>query len=162
LKLDLRQGIVLFIVALLFLGCAKIQKPSKTLEELLVELGASKQEASLISQNAYMQTKILKTKYGVNLHPILHNTLVNLGLKSRGLCWHYAHDLYDALAPLVVNLDAVIVVANLGSWLREHSALVLTCKGCEIDKGVVLDAWRDKDSLIYIPVKQDVYSWRRR
>lgn len=160
----MNQGFfILFLAILFFSGCAvKQPQPKETLKKLLVSLGTTEGEAQTLEIEAYRKTSSLKSNYGSNLPPVLHNTFVNLGIKQRGLCWHYAHDLYDHLAPLTKNLDAIIVVAHLGSWAKEHSALVLTCHGCSIDKGVVLDAWRNNKKLIYLRVKEDRYPWRPR
>jgi hypothetical protein len=157
------QGLLLCFAALfLFAGCAKAPEPAHPLEVLLTRLNAPPKEARLVSQVAHARTALLKTRYGVESSPRWHNALVNLGVKSRGLCWHYAHDLYTHLAPIAPSLDTIVVVAHLGSWWKEHSAVVLTCKGCSVQQGVVLDAWRDTKHLVYIRASEDSYPWRRR
>ncbi|NLC28294.1 MAG: hypothetical protein GX780_05920 [Campylobacteraceae bacterium] len=154
---------VIFLALLFFSGCSlKTPNTNQTLGELLQSIGTPKEEALLLDKKAHDYALTLKDNYGSKLPPVWHNTFVNLGFKSRGLCWHYAHDLYEYIAPLTKSLDAVIVVAHLGSWMKEHSALVLTCLGCSIEEGVVLDAWRDRKKLIYLPVKEDIYPWRPR
>lgn len=158
------QGLLLAFAALfLFSGCArKVPESAQPLDVLLARLNAPQEEARLIAQAAHGRTALLKARYGATSSPRWHNALVNLGVKSRGLCWHYAHDLYTHLAPLAPSLDTVVVVAHLGSWWKEHSAVVLTCKGCSIQQGVVLDAWRDANRLVYIRTSEDSYPWRRR
>jgi len=156
------QSFLALFLALFLAACSKAPAPNQSLEDLLIGIGASQNEAKKLSQNAHIKTALLKAKYGSSLPPRWHNTLVNLGLKSRGLCWHYAHDLHADLAPLVEKLEAIIAVAHLDSYWQEHSAVILTCKDCEIEKGVVLDAWRNSDGLFYAPVADDTYPWRRR
>lgn len=156
------QSFFALFLALFLTACSKAPTPNQSLEDLLIGVGASRKEAKELSQSAFATTVLLKKEYGSNLPPRWHNTFVNLGLKSRGLCWHYAHDLHASLHPLVRNLEAIVVVAHLDSWWSEHSAVVLTCKGCNIESGIVLDAWRDNDKLIYLPVLKDSYPWRRR
>jgi len=158
----MHQSFLALFLAIFLAACSKTPVPNQSLEDLLVGVGASQIEAKNLSQAAHSKTALLKAQYGSTLPPRWHNTLVNLGLKSRGLCWHYAHDLHASLAPLTDNLQAVIVVAHLDSWWSEHSAVVLTCKDCQIEKGVVLDAWRDSNGLFYSPVSNDSYPWRKR
>jgi hypothetical protein len=156
------QGFFALFLAIFLAACTKTPTPNQNLEDLLVGVGASTSEAKKLSHVAHKTTLLLKSQYGSTLPPRWHNTLVNLGLKSRGLCWHYAHDLHANLAPLTKQLEAIIVVAHLDSYWQEHSAVVLTCKGCEIGKGIVLDAWRDSNGLFYLPVTKDSYPWRIR
>ena len=158
----MHQSFFILILAIFLAACSKTPTPNQSLEDLLAGVGASQDEARALSKAAFEKTALLKVQYGSSLPPRLHNTLVNLGVKSRGLCWHYAHDLHASLTPLTQELQAIIVVAHLDSWWQEHSAVVLTCKDCSIENGIVLDAWRDKEGLIYMPVHKDSYPWRIR
>jgi len=158
----LSQRLLLLFLALLFTSCSlKEPKVTVSLSSYLENLGAPKNEALLIQKEAIEQTLKLKKSYGSSFNPRFHNLLVNLNLSKRGLCWHYAHDLYGHLSSFVNELDMIIVVANKDSLL-EHSAVVLTCKGCDIEEGMVLDAWRDKKKLFYILTKEDSYKWSKR
>ena len=92
----------------------------------------------------------------------LQNTLVNLGLKKKGLCWHWSDSFYNHLVGRYEGFEFVPAGAFVGS-LREHNVLVVTTKNKSFYDGVVIDGWRDRRKLYFIGVTQDTpYQWQPR
>jgi hypothetical protein len=90
----------------------------------------------------------------------LHNVMVNVGLRDRGLCYEMAEYLQAELKTLnLVSLDVQRCVAWRGNTWNEHNALVLTARGQPFETGIVLDAWRNAGVLRWAPVKADHYPW---
>ncbi|MBE0496520.1 MAG: hypothetical protein IBX45_08940 [Campylobacterales bacterium] len=161
------QSLLGIFLALFFLsGCHHAPvPPDVSLEaQLRAVPNTNADEAARLAHEAHTYAQVLKARYGATSVPRLHNLWVNLGVKDRGLCWHYAHDLFWHVRSLELkSYESIIVVANLGSYWTEHSAVVVTCKGCGIIQGVVLDAWRSPEGLFYTPVTKDPsYTWERR
>ncbi len=116
-------------------------------------------EATRAAETAHSYSLQLAKEYHV-VHPaILHNVLVNLGLRKRGLCFQWADDLSAKLQSLQLHtLQLHRGVARLETR-REHSSVVLTAPGQPFDEGIVLDAWRHSGRLYWGGVKQDRYPW---
>jgi len=74
----------------------------------------------------------------------VHNTLVNLGVKPRGLCTHWTMDLLTRLQQEEFqSLDLHWGIANYDSlFLIEHSTVVISARGDLLQQGLVLDPWR--------------------
>jgi hypothetical protein len=95
------------------------------------------------------------------VHPIeIHNTLVNLGLRKRGLCYQCAEDLYVKLRAL--NLQTLQlhwgVAHRFDLWL-EHSGVIVTARGHPFEEGLVVDGWRHAGKLRWAQVARDRYPW---
>ena len=83
-----------FITLLFLSGCAlKLLHVKNNLPNLLQEKGMS--EYKELSLEAYFISKKLKTDYELVSPPLFHNFLVNAGIKTRGLCWHFAYDMSE-------------------------------------------------------------------
>jgi hypothetical protein len=116
-------------------------------------------EATLAAETAYSYSAELAKEYRVVRPAILHNVLVNLGVRKRGLCFQWADDLSAKLESLHLRtLRVRRGVARLETR-REHSAVVLTAPGQAFDQGIVLDAWRHSGRLCWRPVNEDKYPW---
>ena len=50
-------------------------------------------EAARSAEIAITYPMQLRRQYGVTDPPLVHNTKVNMGLRPRGLCWHWAEDM---------------------------------------------------------------------
>ncbi len=101
----------------------------------------------------------LAQSYRIVRPPLLHNTLVNLGLKRRGLCHHWTGDLFAELRRhQFATLEIRWGLARAGT-LREHNAIVITARGEAFEKGIVLDAWRHSGRVHWCAVAKDSYPW---
>ena len=105
----------------------------------------------------------LAEQYELTTPPLWHNTLVNLGLKPRGLCVHWTRDLLTRLRELRLStLKTHWGVANSDAIFRiEHSTAIITMRGEPMESGIVLDPWRNSGRLFWAKVSEDrEYEWR--
>jgi hypothetical protein len=118
-------------------------------------------EARLAAHSLVVHSEQLRTDYRMVQPALFHNMLVNLGLRERGLCCHFAEDLIAGLVALELRtLDVHWVVARHGSRLREHSSVLLVPSGGAFEQGLVVDAWREAGKLFWAPVADDRYPWQ--
>ena len=131
-------------------------------------------EARQAAAIAFAYTRELAIAYEITDPPLVHNTKVNMGLRPRGLCWHWAEDMEERLdAEAFETLEMHRAIANHDSdWLIDHSTAIILAKGADWDDGIVLDPWRLGGTLTWVPVRDDdrydwanrddVLDWRRR
>jgi len=94
---------------------------------------------------------------------VLHNLLVNTGLRERGLCWHWTQDLLAHLRSLPLpHYQLHWGIAHRGELFREHNSVVVTARGADFATGLVLDPWREAGELLWVAVADDSYAWERR
>ena len=120
-------------------------------------------EARQLAETSITYSHFLANEYKLVRPPYLHNILVRIGIKNRGLCYHWTEDLIKRLASLELKSFTLHKgVAHKGSELREHNTVVVTAKGQEFSKGIVLDPWRDSGDLYWARVNSDRYPWVER
>ncbi len=119
-----------------------------------------KDEAKNFSKDVISYSRFLAHSYGVNTYALFHNTLINLGIKEKGLCYHYANDLLSFLkSKKYKSFEFKRIISNRNEYF-EHSALILTRKDISFENSIVLDAWRDTGDLYFSKVKDDKnYEW---
>lgn len=134
------------------------------LERLFQGLGGvNADEAKMLAQDSITYAYRLSEKYDLVWPPLWHNTLVNIGLKDRGLCYQWADDMLAHVRKgNYRSFDFYLGVSRLGTF-REHNTLVVSAKGESFDQGVVLDPWRDSGELYFAKVgKDEEYRWQLR
>jgi hypothetical protein len=137
----------------------RVEDLSKELANL--EPDSDGREARLVAKTAIRYSAHLAQEYHLVRPPLLHNLLVNLKLKDRGLCYHWAEDLLQRLEELELkNYRLHWAVAYGGSLLREHNSVVITANGDAFEQGMVLDPWRHSGKLFWAPVTKDRYPWK--
>ena len=162
--------------AFLFVGCSE-PEPQKTSSEskklsILLE-GALKtapyaknmqQESIKLSKDIFTYTQKLRQKFKRTSSPLYHNFLVNVNLKEKGLCYHWSDALYLHLnAQQYTHFKFHLVGANIGKYWSEHNALVITGKKDQIQKGILIDPWRNLHSLYFGEIHKDkAYQWTHR
>jgi hypothetical protein len=121
-------------------------------------------EARRAAEIAYGYTRELAIAYRITDPPLVHNTKVNMGLKPRGLCWHWAEDMEARLdAEGFVTLEMHRAIANHDNLLIDHSTAVIHVKGEDWDDGIILDPWRKGGILTWMTVDVDTrYNWTDR
>ena len=135
----------------------------KQLEQALNTLSASvdKTEALLVAETAVRESAVLAEEYQLVRPAVAHNLLVVLGMKERGLCYHWTEDLLKRLQALEIkSFQLQWGVAYRGSELREHNCVVITARGQRFAKGIVLDPWRNSGNLFWAEVAKDSYPWK--
>lgn len=167
----LRVVVFLFSIFLL-LACSvkaptlqEVNKKTDKLEVLLLNLNpkVSHREARDLAQSSITYSLKLAKKYKALSSPWLQNTLVNLGIKKRGLCYEWSEDLLGYLyAKHYKTLELHAIGANIGD-LNEHNALSVSAKGEGIENSILLDAWRNSGDLYFKKIDEDVkYEWKER
>jgi len=120
-------------------------------------------EARRLAHEAIVYSRTLAERYRVNTHPLVHNFLVNVHLRDRGLCYQWADDLYTHLDALhLKTLTLYPVGANIGRYFTEHNALVVSpsLQAVALADSILLDPWRHSGDLLFLPVGQDrKYRW---
>ena len=164
-----RRGLVsLFSIAMI--GCShtsfqEVDKETQT-KNLSQSLGSLStqvlgHEATEVS-NVLINTAIsLSDEYDM-MHPALyHNMLVNMGLRDRGLCCHWAEDLQAELHKLKINsLKVAWLIARQGNQLREHNSIVIYAEDNSWQEGIVFDPWRKAGVPFWTTVAEDEYPWK--
>ena len=123
-------------------------------------------DASEAQRLASISTKYsheLARQYEISSSPIMHNLLVNLGLKPRGLCVDWTTDLLARLKQeRFYSLDLHWAIANYETTFSlEHSTVVVSARGDSINQGLVLDPWRYSGELFWAPTLEDSgYVWK--
>jgi hypothetical protein len=119
-------------------------------------------EARRAAEIAYLHTHRLALEYEIEDPPLIHNTKVNIGLKPRGLCWHWAEDMETRLeAETFETLEIHRAIANADNPFRiDHSTAIVSRRGDPFDAGIVVDPWRKGGVLFWSPLREDTdYEW---
>lgn len=119
-------------------------------------------EAFNLADTAIKTTNALASRYGTSGSPEYHNVMVNLGLRNRGLCWHWATDLLNTFFALnLKTIDFMWAEANAGSELSEHNvAVIVPAADMRLESGLIFDPWRASGKPYWILLKDDTkYPW---
>jgi len=168
-----RRGAALSLfaaVSVLYFGCAaneagldaeaKPNPPERRLAVDLASLADAPDESQRLARAAIAHSQSLADEYRISRPPLLHNVLVNVGLKDRGLCWHWTEDLLAYLRELrFEHYDFHWATAYRGQLFREHNSVIVTARGSPLATGLVLDPWRHSGELYWVPVGEDTYPW---
>jgi hypothetical protein len=92
---------------------------------------------------------------------IERSTKVNLGLRTRGLCWHWARDMAARLNQAgFKTLDLHMARSKPESFRIGHSTLIISAKGDKHTDGIVLDPWRYGGKVFWSATEADSkYIW---
>ena len=117
-------------------------------------------EAGQVAETAITYSSDLAEEYDLVRPAVLHNVFVRMGIKDRGLCYHWAEDLMQRLQLLDLKTYQLHWgVAYRGSELREHNSVVITARGEPFETGLVLDPWRNSGDLYWALIQKDKYPW---
>ncbi len=170
----MKNLLILILSIFIFIGCStknqnaqiknfssfktKIEKLNLQVESLSNTI--DKKEAQSFAYDAIKYSKQLAKEYKVITPALVHNTLINMNIKKRGLCYHYANDLLKYLKQKdFKSFKFIKVIANRGEYF-EHTSIALTTKNIKFEDSIILDAWRDTGDLYFSKVKDDKrYKW---
>lgn len=113
------------------------------------------QEAALMSETAHRRSRECAREYGVHGDPAIHNYLIHIGVKKRGICADYTRDIGATLKQLHFK---TLVLHWGAAWAKEsdeNNALVVTARGQPFLDGIVLDGWRRGGRLFWCKVRDD-------
>lgn len=120
------------------------------------------QEAYLLADTAITKTRELAQSYDMTSPPEYHNVLINMGLRERGLCWHWTTDLLTTFGALKLKtIDFMWAVAHQGSDLSEHNVTVIVARANPVfEDGLIFDPWRTAGKPYWIFMREDTkYPW---
>jgi len=169
-----RRAIILSAGAMgLLAGCGAApatlgtQSAAAGLEAALLALGpnVNPAEAARAARMAYTVTADLASEYEIVDPPLVHNTKVNIGVKKRGLCYHWARDIQSRMTHAgYTTLQFSRLVANADNPFRlEHATAVVFARGDDWRNGIVLDPWRTGGTLHWDQMRDDTkYDWKLR
>ncbi len=166
------RGVALLMVALFIAGCGvSPEKRAPAGEIEIAELrqailalgpGIDAEEADRAARIAFHHTRELAIAYQITDSPLVHNTKVNMGLRPRGLCWHWAEDMEKRLNQEgFETLQMHRAIASADNPFRiDHSTAIISRKGDGYRDGIVLDPWRLGGVLTFALVDEDTdYDW---
>ena len=134
--------------------------------------GIDPEEAARAAKISYEYSLQLRREYQVTDSALVHNSKVNMGLRPRGLCYHWADDLEARLKQEnFQTLQLHRAIANSTNIRIEHSTAIVSRRGDTMQQGIILDPWRfggrlfwsevpDDKKYIWIP-RQDVFAAKR-
>jgi hypothetical protein len=123
-------------------------------------LGIDPDEARLVTQIAYTTGRDLKKEWKVVWPPGLMNFLVNTGQRKGGLCFQFAERLLWRLSAQKWNTLEFHWAESFERTVSEHNVIVVTAKGQNFYKGIILDNWRYGGRLVWGLVTEDPhYQW---
>ncbi len=121
-------------------------------------------EAIQLSKDIFHKTRQLTEAFEMTYPPQFHNFLVTVGVREKGLCYHWSDALYIYLSKKhYPAFEFHLVGANVGEYFFEHNALVVVVKGGKIKEGIIIDPWRESGELYFSKVEDDPdYVWIHR
>lgn len=155
-----RRCFFLFLTIALFSNGLRAED-EKSIADLRNELTAlsprtvDPHEAELLSFTAHTMSRQLAREYGVTGDPAIHNFLINIGAKKRGICADYTRDIGARLKELHFKTLVLHWGAAFAKESEENNALVVTAQNQPFLDGIVLDAWRRGGRLFWCRVKDD-------
>lgn len=102
----------------------------------------------------------LSSKYEIAFSPLVNNTLINLGFKERGFCYHYVNDIRNALKKYSWRHFDLRWGEAWPKTYFENNALIVTVKGKPFETGIAIDVWRKGGEPFWTPVEGDNYPWQ--
>lgn len=173
----MKHFIILIFSIFIFFGCSaknsiepnikkdiikeKINKLSYEIQSMSDSI--DKEEAYNAAFNAVTYSKYLAQKYKAVKPAIFNNLLINLHIKNRGLCYHYANDLFLFLrSKNYKSFKLMKIISNRDEYF-EHTSLAIIKDGVDLKNSIVLDAWRDVGELYFSKIKDDKrYKWEEK
>lgn len=149
-----------FIFAFLLLARAATASDERSIKDLSKALAGlahdvDPAEAELLSVTAHTKARSLKREYRVVLNPEFTVFLVNIGMRKRGWCGHWAQDIGARLKEL--NLKTLVLHWGVAydHTSSENNCLVVTARNQPFQDGIILDGWRRAGRLFWCPVIKD-------
>ena len=112
-------------------------------------------EADLLSVTAHTTSRSLAREYRIVLNPEFQNFLINIGLRQRGYCAHFARDIGTRLKTLKLKTLVLHWGAAYAGTSGEDNCLVVTARNQPFQDGIILDGWRRAGRLFWCAVRED-------
>ena len=122
--------------------------------------GVDPEEARRVAGIAYTIGRELRKEWKVVWPPGVQNFLVNTGQRKGGLCFQFAERLLWRLAAQKWNTLEFHWAESFERTASEHNVIVVTAKGQDFYRGIILDNWRYGGRLVWGPLVEDPhYQW---
>jgi len=123
--------------------------------------GVNPDEARRVTSIAYTTGRELAREWRMGASPTVHSFLINIGLKKKGYCYHFAEELLLRLdAQKLQTLELHWAESDAGTD-TEHNVIVVTGRGQPFEQGIMLDNWRHSGHLLWGPITGDpVHTWQ--
>lgn len=119
-----------------------------------------KKEANRIAFVLIEGISKLKEGYKINSFPLVHNFFIQVGLKKRGACKHWAEDLLSLINTVShPHFITYWAEAHAGT-MREHNVAVVSGINSPFEEGILIDPWRTAGKPYWDIVKKDNHPWR--
>ena len=117
------------------------------------------EEAARAARISYEHTYQLAVEYQITDPALIHNVKVNLGLKPRGLCRHWAEDMEKRLKS--EEFETLTIHRGIGRLIGvDHSTAIISRRGDGMYEGIVVDPWRKGGTLTWIRTIEDtIWGW---
>ena len=149
-----------FIVVLVLLAQVAPAKDERSIKDLtkgLLALGrdVDPAEAQAVSTTAHTTARKLAKDYRVVLNPEFTVFLVNIGMRKRGWCGHWAQDIGAQLKEL--NLKTLVLHWGVAfdKTSSENNCIVVTARNQRFEDGMIIDGWRRAGRLFWCRVVKD-------
>lgn len=135
-----------------------IRNLSKALAALAPDVDPS--EAELASITVHTTARSLAKQYHIVLNPEFQCFLINIGLRKRGYCGHWARDIGERLKDLKLKTLVLHWGAYKPGTTGESNCVIITAQNQPFQDGIVIDGWRRAGRLYWAKVmKDDEYQW---
>ena len=104
--------------------------------------GIDPEEGLRVTQIAFNTGRDLKKEWRVVWPPGLQNFLVHTGQRKGGLCFQFAERLLWRLSAQNWNTVEFHWAESFETTPAEHNVIVVTAKGQNFYRGIILDNWR--------------------
>lgn len=132
-----------------------LQQVARLEQDLLAQLPAdgrdapeARDEAAWLARTAFEQSAIQARRNKPVFTGWLNNTLINLKLRSRGLCWHYQHDLFRELRRRPLRYFRLGATVRDQGRHNEHNCIYVCAAGKGLEDALILDGWVNNGRLI--------------
>lgn len=118
-------------------------------------------ETTMLTLELFSRTEKLRQQYRSFALPIVHNMMIDLGIRKRGACKDWAEDLLNHVIPLEREFFHVTWGEANPKKITEHNVLVIYPKHAEFKDGLVIDPWRTSGKVFWVYTTKDKhYKWK--
>lgn len=129
----------------------------------VVDSKVVEREAWQIAKALIDQTRETNKEFRMSRSPLWHNTLIKIGKRKKGYCYHWVPELLRALPSVPLQSFERHWGGSFLSMGRENNAVILTRRAAPLLTGIVYDAWRGVGRPFWKKVSEDKrYRWETR
>lgn len=118
-------------------------------------------ESTRLAIGLFGETKRLKAEYRSIFMPIVHNMMIDIGVRKRGACKHWAEDLLEYLKMQKREFFFVTWGEANPKKMTEHNVAVLYPVTGNFYDGIFVDPWRTSGIPFWLSTTKDKhYHWK--